>query len=160
MIGLSQDDCKTIAERPLANPLDHLRELLRHTEQAYASRSFSFDGAVDSSVQGPRITTSKPLLTTLMGHDVALDLRSKIADRNVASELASLVGQMRKGEFSYKQYRALSKLVINKAPEVDIWKVVCELNRAHKINTAADDPSSISPITHTIPTDALVFQHG
>ena len=35
-----------------------------------------------------------------MGHEVALDLRLETANRNVASELATLVGRMRKGDFN------------------------------------------------------------
>jgi len=103
MTEFSLDDRIIIAEHPLGSSLDHLREPLQKVEQTYGPDSLSYNGNVNSSDEGPQKATSR-LLTTLMGHEVALNLRSKTANRNVASELATLVGRIRKGDFNYEHY--------------------------------------------------------
>ncbi len=53
MANLSQEDRNIILEYPLDTSLDHLRELLRKTEQSDKPSSLSFDGAADSPDFGP-----------------------------------------------------------------------------------------------------------
>ncbi len=111
MANLSQNDHSIIAEHPLDTSLDHIREPLRKIEQSYKPGSLSYNGAVDS----PDLVLQKAilrLLYTLLGHEVALDLRSKTGNGDIASELSTLFRHVRNGDFSYEHYRALSRLVI------------------------------------------------
>ena len=120
MANLSQNDRNIIAEHPLDDSFDHLRELLRETEQIYKA----------SSSDGPDLNPQKVisrLLNTLQGHEVALDLRSKIGSDNVASELSDLFKLVQRGRYNYEHYRALSRLVIKQASDVDIWNAVLDL---------------------------------
>lgn len=126
MANLSQNDRNIIAEHPLDTSLDHLREPLRKTEQSYKSSSLSFDGAADVPNLGPQKVISR-LLYALQGHEVALDLRSKIGNNDIASELSELFKHVRSGRYNYEHYRALSRLVIKQASDVDIWNAVFDL---------------------------------
>lgn len=126
MAMLSQKDRNIIAQHPLDTSFDHLREPLRKTEQSYKPSSLSFDGAADD----PKLSSQKVisrLLYTLQGHEVALDLRSKISDSNIAFELSKLFGFIQRGHYNYEHYRTLSRLVIEKASDVDIWHAVFDL---------------------------------
>lgn len=58
---------------------------------------------------------------------MALDLRSKIGNDNVATELSKLFGLIQRGRYNYEHYRALSRLVVKQASDVDIWDAVLEL---------------------------------
>ena len=126
MAKLSQNDRNIIAEHPLDTYLDHLREPLRKTEQSYKPGSLSFDGAADAPDLGSQKVISR-LLYTLQGHEVALDLRSKIGSNNVATELSKLFGLVQSDRYSYEHYRALSRLVVKQAPDVHIWNAVFDL---------------------------------
>ena len=119
MANLSQNDRNIIAEHPLDKCLDHLQDLLRKAEQNYRPGSLSYDGIADDSDRGPQEAISK-LLLALMGHKVALDLRSKTGNGDIASELSTLFRRVCNGDSSYEHYRALSRLVIKQAPDVDI----------------------------------------
>ena len=150
MANLSQDDRNVIAKHPLDNSLDHLRDSLQ-AEQSYEPSSTSYDAAGDNRGQGPLKAVSR-LLNTLQGHDVALTLRSKIAAGDLASELYNLFRRVRNGDFNYKHYLALSRLVVRKAPDVDIWNAVFDLITTVSRTTP---PTSIplscdgTPITHS-----------
>ena len=67
------------------------------------------------------------LLLALMGHKVAYNLRSKTGNSNVATELSKLFGLVQSGRYSYEHYRALSRLVVKKAPDLDVWNAVLDL---------------------------------
>ncbi|KAL2044998.1 hypothetical protein N7G274_002773 [Stereocaulon virgatum] len=126
MAKLSQNDLNIIAEHPLDTSLDQVRELLRKIEQSYKPGSLSFDGVADGPDLGHQEAISK-LLLALMGHKVAFDLRSKIGNNDVANELSKLFGLVRSGRCNYEHYRALSRLVVKKASDVDIWNAVFDL---------------------------------
>ncbi len=126
MANLSQGDRTVIAEYPLDNCLGHLQDSLRKAEQIYRPDSLSYSDTVDSSDQEPRKAISK-LLYTLEGHDVALDLRSNTGNRNVALDLIEVRGRIHKGDLNYEHYRALSRLVIRKTSDFDIWNAVLNL---------------------------------
>ena len=126
MANLSQNDRTLIIEHPLDDSLDHLRDILRKVEQSYGSDSTSCSRAVDRADQGLQKAVSR-LLYTLQGHEVALNLRSKIGRENIASELSALFRRVQNGNFSYEHYRALSRLVIKKASDVKIWSAVFNL---------------------------------
>lgn len=126
MAILSPDERVIIAKHPLGNSLDQLRESLQKIELSHQPDPLSYDGAVDSSEQGPQKAISR-LLSVLQGHEVAFDLRSKTGQGDVSSELSMLFRRVRNGDFNYEQYRALSRLVINQAPDVIIWNAVLNL---------------------------------
>jgi len=96
----------------------------------------------DDSDRGPQEAISK-LLLNLMGHKVALDLRSKTGNGDIASELSTLFRRVRNGDFSYEHYRALSRLVIKQAPDVDIWNAVLNLI----ITVARTTPPTSIPVS-------------
>lgn len=122
MANLSHNDRVIIAQHPLSNSLEHLRESLRKIEQTYASGSLSYE----SYDQEPRTAISR-LLHILLGNDAAPELRSKTINVNIESELSTLFGRARRGDLNYEHYRALSRLVIEQAPDVDIWSVVIDV---------------------------------
>ena len=126
MANLSQNDRTIIAEHPLDTSLDHLREPLRKAEQDYRPRSISHDVSVGSLDSGLQKAISR-LLNALGGHEVAFNLHSKIGIDNVATELSNLFGLIQRGRYDYEHYRALSRLVVKRAPDVDIWNAVFDL---------------------------------
>jgi len=151
MANLSQNDHSIIAEHPLDTSLDHLREPLRKIEQSYKPGSLSDNGAVDSPDLVPQKAISR-LLYTLQGHEVALDLRSKTGNGDIASELSTLFRRVRNGDFSYEHYRALSRLVIKQAPDVDIWNAVLNLiTTVSRVTPPTSIPISYdgTPIIHS-----------
>ena len=126
MANLSPTDHTIIAKYPLGISLDHLHDSLRKVEQNYEPGSLSHHDAVDSPDSGPQQAISR-LLVTLMDHEAALDLQSKTRSGDIASELFKLRKRVRNGDFDYKYYRMLSRLVIKQAPDIDIWDAVFDL---------------------------------
>ena len=126
MADLSQNDRTIIAEYPLDTSLDHLREPLRKAEQDYRPHSISHDVSVGSLDSGLQKTISR-LLNALGGHEVAFNLHSKIGNDNVATELSKLFALIQRGRYDYEHYRALSRLVVKRVPDVDIWNAVFDL---------------------------------
>ncbi|KAH8753314.1 FunK1 protein kinase [Diaporthe sp. PMI_573] len=150
MATLSEHDRDVIARHPLGTSLDHLRKSLRDAEESYSSISDSH-GDADNSEQDRQKTISR-LLTTLMGAEAALILRSKISSRDVASELALLFGRVRKGDFNYSYYRPLTKLVIHNASDPEIWSAVLDLiTTLTRVTPPASIPTTFdsTPITHS-----------
>lgn len=119
MANLSPDEGVIIAKHPLGNSLDHLQVSLRKIEQNYKPGPLSYDSAVDSSNQGPQKVISR-LLSVLLGHEVALNLRLKTGNGDIASKLSTLFRRIRNSDFNYEYYRALLRLVIKQAPDIDI----------------------------------------
>ena len=103
---------------------DQLRDPLRKGEQNHSSAS-DYE-AVDSPDSGAQQAISR-LLATLMDHKAALDLQSKIRSGDIASELFMLRKRVRNSNFNYEHYRALSRLVVKKASDIDIWNAVFDL---------------------------------
>ena len=126
MANLSQNDRNIIAEHPLDKCLDHLRDPLRRVEQKYEPNSLSHHDVVNGADSDPQKAISR-LLTTLMSHEVALDLRSKTGSGDIASDLLGLRRRVRNGNFIYEHCRALSRLVVKQAPDVGIWNAVFDL---------------------------------
>lgn len=126
MANLSQRDLEIIVEYPLDKCLDYLQDPIRKAEQYHTSGSLPYDGIVNSQDQGPQKAISR-LLYTLQGHEAAFNLRSKIGNDNVATELSKLFGLIQRGRYDYEHYRALSRLVVKRAPDVDIWNAVFDL---------------------------------
>ena len=134
MADLLSEDRKIIAEHPLHDVLDPLRGVLRAAEQSYNAAVASSDPAAQKAVSR--------LLYTLQGHEVALDLRSKFSDQNVASELATLFRRIQNRDFKYEYYRSLVRLVIDKKSDAEIWSAV--LNLITTISRVSP-PASIVP---------------
>ena len=107
MASLLQEERTVIAKHPLDDSLRHLQDSLRKAEQFYKPGSISYDRGVYISEQGPPKAILR-LLSTLQGHDVALDLRSKTGHEDIASEPSTLFRRVRNGDFDYEHYRALS----------------------------------------------------
>ena len=157
MANLSQNDRNIIAEHPLDTSLDHLREPLRKTEQSYKPGSLSFDGAADGPDLGPQKAISR-LLSTLLGHEVAFNLRSKVGNNDIASELFELFKRVRSGRYNYEHDRALSRLVVKRASDVDIWNAVFDLIITVSRTTP---PTSIPPSFDGTPiTSSSASQQG
>ncbi|RMZ89596.1 hypothetical protein DV736_g3180, partial [Chaetothyriales sp. CBS 134916] len=151
MATLSQDDRDLIVRHPLDNSLHHLEKSLRDAERSYTSASSLRGDATDDSEDGRQKAISR-LLTALMGQETALDLHSRVSNRNVASELATLLGRFRQGQVSYAHCLPLVRLVIQKASDFDIWSAVLDLiTTLSRVTPPASIPTAFddTPITHS-----------
>ncbi|KAI9804850.1 MAG: hypothetical protein M1825_001219 [Sarcosagium campestre] len=150
MDNLSEDHRKIIAKYPLGTSLEHTLEALRKAEQSNEPGSLSYVDTLDSPSSTQKAISR--LLSTLLGHEVAFNLRSKARSENIASELSSIIRRVQSGNFNYEHYRALSKLVIKQASDVEIWNAVFDLiSIASPITPPASVPTSFNdtPITHS-----------
>ncbi|EEP83047.1 conserved hypothetical protein [Uncinocarpus reesii 1704] len=142
MAELSLGDERIIKEYQLTDSLDRACNLLQEAENSHA---MSYNGAGQIS----RMALSK-LLPALMGEMAAVKLCSPISSRNVASELSRLFVLVQEGDFSYEHYQPLVQLVIQKAPDTDIWRAVFDLiatiTRAERA-TPTPRPSLLTPQT-------------
>ncbi|KAF2459673.1 hypothetical protein BDY21DRAFT_338901 [Lineolata rhizophorae] len=149
MATLSEHDRGIIARDPLGDSLDNLRKSLEDAEQSYASISRPHGDATDDSKEGGEKAILR-LLSALMVMNVAFHL--KASGREVASGLLLLIRRIRNGDFNYGYYRPLVRLVIQKAPDSQIWSAVFDLITTL---TRATPPASVpvsfdsTPITHS-----------
>ena len=142
MANLSQVDRAIIAKDPLENSLNHLHDSLRKVEQTYEPDSTSYDDSARKAIS--------KLLSALQGHEVALNLQSKTGSGDIASDLNTLFRHVRNGSFNYQQYRALARLVINKASDLDIWNAVFDLiTTVSRITPPTSRPSFTSSFQQT-----------
>ncbi|KJZ69638.1 hypothetical protein HIM_10977 [Hirsutella minnesotensis 3608] len=151
MATLSEHDRDIIARHPLGGSLDHLKKSLQDVEEHSVSISGSRDDAVDISADDGQKAISR-LLTALMGAEAALNLRSRISSRDVASELALLFASVRKGDFTYSYYRPLVRLVLQRASDSEIWSAVLDLiSTLTRVTPPASVPATFdsTPITHS-----------
>jgi hypothetical protein len=157
MANLSQNDRNIIAEHSLNKCLDHLQEPLREVEQNYRPSLISYNDTLADQDQRRQEAISN-LLHALMGQKIAYNLRSKIGNSNIATELSKIFGLVQSGRYNYQHYRSLSQLVIKKASDVNIWSVVFEL-----IITVSRTTSSTSipaSFDDTLITSSSVSQQG
>ncbi|KMU88425.1 hypothetical protein CIHG_06225 [Coccidioides immitis H538.4] len=126
MAELSPAEESIIKEHPLAGSLSNLCSLLQEAETIYESHQTSSDTAINSLDQLYQNALSK-LLHALLGGDAAFNLRSRIADQNVDSDLADLFKRSRQGHLRYDHCQPLVRLVIQNAADTDIWKAVYDL---------------------------------
>ena len=160
MVNLSQSDLDIIVEHPLDKCLDYLQDPLRKAEQNHRSDSLLYDGIVNrgSQDQESRKTISG-LLCALQGHEVAFNLRSKTKSEDVASDLSALFRCVRNGNFNYEHYRALSRLVVKQASDVDIWDAVLELIiTVFRTTPSTSNPVSFDDTSVTISSSSSSFQ--
>ena len=151
---LSQKDRTLITEHPLRNSFDFLREPLQELELKYRPSILSYDGAIsdddfhddDSNLKN----TISRLLSTLLGHEVAFNLRVK--NEEISSGLITLLRRVRNGNFQYSHYQAVIRLIVKRASDIDIWNAVLDLiaNVSH-ITPPTTVPASVddTPITHS-----------
>ncbi|KAL2041153.1 hypothetical protein N7G274_006097 [Stereocaulon virgatum] len=77
-----------------------------------------------------------------MVHKAAYNLRSKISESNIATELSKFFGFVQSSRYNYGYFRALSRLIVKKASDVDIWNAVFNLILTVSRTTP---PTSIPP---------------
>ncbi|EFW13307.1 conserved hypothetical protein [Coccidioides posadasii str. Silveira] len=119
MAGLSSDEIATVERYPLRNSLDRVRGLLQGAEQSHGD-------AADGPDQTYQMAISKALIA-LMDAKAAYNLRPPISRLNIISELSRLLTCLQEGNYSHDHYRPLVQLVVQKAPDTDIWKAVYDL---------------------------------
>ncbi|EEH20420.1 hypothetical protein PABG_02679 [Paracoccidioides brasiliensis Pb03] len=119
MATLSPHDSDIIAKHPFNDSLNSLRGPLQEAEQAY-------DASADPKDEICQRAISK-LLSFFLGQEIAVELQSKISKHSVARELVDIHECILKGDFNYNDFRLLARLIIQKAPDVDIWKAVLDL---------------------------------
>ncbi|ODH12590.1 hypothetical protein ACO22_08113, partial [Paracoccidioides brasiliensis] len=134
MVTLSPHDYDIIAKHPFNDSLNSLRGLLQEAEQAY-------DVSADPQDEICQRAISK-LLIFFWEQDITLDLQSE-RNHDVAFILAGILTHVRKGNFNYNQFQPLVQLIIQNAPDVDIWKAVLDLT--------VIIPQSIPPLTSIPP---------
>ncbi|PGH23710.1 hypothetical protein AJ80_02316 [Polytolypa hystricis UAMH7299] len=150
MTPLSENDREVITRYPLGSSIDHLRESLRIVERAYTAVS-PLDGADDSSGQDSKKAVSR-LLSALIGTEAAFALRSNNAGVDVITTLATTIKHLQQSDFSYSHYQPLVKLVLEGAPDFDIWSTVLALiSKFSRVTPPASVPPAFdsTPITHT-----------
>lgn len=128
MVNLSQNDRNIIVDHPLGRDLDHLQERLRKAEQNYQPGPIPYNGPLTEDQRRREAISS--LLVALMGQTAAYNLRSKIGNCNIATELSKLFGLVQSDRYNYEHYpdyRELSRLIVKQATDVDIWTAVFEL---------------------------------
>lgn len=155
MANLSQNDRFIIAQNPLSDSLDPLRESLQKIEQIHAG---FFSNEI--SDQDPRIVISQ-LLHVLLGNNAALGLHPDTNNVNIGSDLWMLFNQVRGGDFKYEHYRVLSRLVIEQAPDVNIWSAVIDvIARTRPAKSMTTPPPSGPTLPSTLQQTPHSFNSG
>ena len=98
MANLSEDDRKIIEKYPLKNSLAHLQDSLSGAEKSY-------EIAGDGPGQGAQAAVSI-LLQALMPQQSSYNLRSECGNRDLCSELYTVVRRIQKGDLSSKKHQA------------------------------------------------------
>ena len=122
MAQLSQSERDFIEEYPLNNTLNHFRHILLEAEQSFTSVSTSRHNTASKGPEKPRLYAAAigRLFHNLEGSETALYLSSRIKSQNLASDLLTLRRRVQKEDFDYSHFRALSRLVIDSASDIDI----------------------------------------
>ena len=173
MAQLSQDDRDIIEQFPLNDTLEEFRDVLRDAEQSLTSGSTSRH---DTSSKSPETTSKEPktpskgpekprlftaVLNRLLGvldvSDAGSNLPSKIGSSALASDLVEIRLRLQKQNLDHRHFHALSRLVINNAPDVDIWSAVFDLTNTLLRVTP---PGSIRPSLDCTPVtrSSTVFE--
>lgn len=147
--NLTYNDRVIIAQHPLRNSLQKI-------EQTYAKFLSS-----ENSDQEPRTPIILQLLVVLWSNDAALKLHSKTINVNIKSELLTLISQAPTGQLEYEHYRVLSQLVIEQAPDVDIWSAVIDvIARTRPAQAVTTPPRSGSAFASTVQQTPYSFNSG
>lgn len=126
MGNLSEDDCIAISKNPLDTSLNDVRDALRTADQAYQLATINLDDASHTAEEVLLVALSE-LFSILHTRKVAKMIKSKAGNDNLKCDILTLLKRLENIDFNYEHYRALSQLVIEMAPDVDIWNAVLDL---------------------------------
>ncbi|PGH16588.1 hypothetical protein AJ79_01694 [Helicocarpus griseus UAMH5409] len=115
---LSPDDLAIIARYPLN--LDPVHRLLQETEHPCP------DGTADEADPTDQSAIWR-MLVTLIEQRAAFYLSSRTSSENIALELSRICTCVLAGDFHYDHYRPVIRLILQKAPDVDIWQAAISL---------------------------------
>ena len=152
MAHLTHEECDKITEYPLSDSLNAVRDALYEAEQKTSSEASQFDDSTDVP-ERPRLFAAamSKLLSTLSESELSLSLASRTGRDSLLVDLAVIRSRLQKGNFTYKEFRPLSQLVVKQASDVDIWTAVIALVRTISHHTPPpSQPSSFdTPVTHS-----------
>ncbi|KAI9808663.1 MAG: hypothetical protein M1825_003814 [Sarcosagium campestre] len=145
MAPLTPDEAKVISDHPLGDALELFRQSFRSTRDklGIADSSESIE-AVISGEDGRRLAPR--LVSLLLGHDVALELSSRISSKTLAGDLAALFRKLISDGSDIRSVAPLLNAVIRRAKDESIWEAVFDL--------IAKTGQTENPIT---PTSVLNF---
>jgi len=119
IVNFSPDKRVIISKHSLTNTLKYLRELLRKIEQSYKSNSLSYNGVVNSFDSNSQKIILR-LLYILQNYKIAFNFCLRTKSKNIAFKLFTLFKRIRNANINYKYYRALLRLVVKRASNIDI----------------------------------------
>lgn len=133
MAPLTQQECNIIEQNPLGDALDAIREALRNAEPHATSDDCTSDDSADVP-ERPRLfmAATGKLFSSLSASEVALSLDSRTGRDFLASDLLVIRSRLQKGENLYSYCRPLSKLVIKKASDIELWGSIISLIQRRK----------------------------
>ncbi|KAI9834629.1 MAG: hypothetical protein M1826_000031 [Phylliscum demangeonii] len=126
MAILTELDRAVIAKYPLGDDLRRVQSPFRQIEQSHQPPIHD-DAIHDVGLAPSRAILS--LLYTLCVQEAAVQLHSKLSTGYLVSDIEHILGRVRDADFEYDHYRALSQLVVEKAPDLEIWTAVFQLVR-------------------------------
>ena len=135
---LTEAELIVVAENPFGDSLREARDgLLKAEGDSDAMRCN--ESAHTDDIVTPGVHTSEPrfpavykaavgrFFAILSASDAAISLASRTGRENLASDLVVIRPRLQRGEIAYKQFWLQSQLVINRAPDADIWAAVIDL---------------------------------
>ncbi|KAK1251548.1 hypothetical protein MKX07_007027 [Trichoderma sp. CBMAI-0711] len=131
-MGLTEKHAKIIAQHPLNDTLDPVRNKLRDGNEGDANEG-----------NGPGQEAIAALLSALVGSTAAYNLQAPGGSGHVAGRLFSVLLLFRGGSVRSAHFRTLIRCVVDKKSDVDVWEAV--LTTIENLSTATPPPSSIAP---------------
>lgn len=136
MIELTESDLAIVAEYPLNGFLDNPRDVLLRAEQFFAPSTPPQDDTEAEAMSRLLFVSIGQLLFTLMSHKVSTQITLESSKRNVSIELQDISRKLNGLSNSiYEHFIPLSRLVITKAPDADIWNSVLKLIESFSYTT-------------------------
>lgn len=152
MAHLTSQEKLLIEQNRLGDSLSIVREALRNAE--FVDHPTDDSDADDANEPGrPRLFVAaiSKLFYILSGSDVSLTLASRTGRDALVSDLTAVRLRVQKGDIDHKLFRPLSQLVINQAPDAEIWATVISviLSSTHTTPPPSLPSSFDTPITHS-----------
>ena len=123
MISISEQDEKYIQEQPLETSLHHVRSAFQ-----VASKKPAPDASTDETTDvASRRDAISNLVSALLIHPVAKQLRSAPSQRPLNRELAFIYGRLDSDDFDLSPFSHLTALIADEAKDVEIWQAVLQL---------------------------------
>ncbi|TFB07258.1 hypothetical protein CCMA1212_001248 [Trichoderma ghanense] len=158
---LTPAELDAIENNPLGDALNPIREALREADSTLGS--FQLDGTTDvvedaDAPERPRLFVAAltRLLGIFFGSEAPTLLASRTGGRDLLSDLYAVRSLLRPNDnrttdIAYQYFRPLSRAVIRRAPDVEIWAAVVHLILATSRSTPPPSapPSFETPITHS-----------